>query len=231
VRRRIGLLGGTFDPIHVGHLDVATAAQAALGLTEVWIMPSHRPPHRPQPVASSHHRFAMVALAVAGHPSWRASDLEVGRAEPSYTADTLGRLHEDGFAPDDLVFIVGADAFIDIESWHAYPRVLDMARFAVVSRPGIAASSLRTRLPALAARMSDGADPAAAIVLLDRPTADVSATAIRRRLADGQGVSGLVPAAVAQHIEQHGLYRTAAAGSDAPAPHERRAAARLHGEE
>ncbi len=214
--RRVGLLGGTFDPIHVGHLDAADAAQAALGLTEVWIMPSHLPPHRPQPMASSHHRFAMVALAVAGRPSWRASDLELARPEPSYTADTLARLHARGYAPEQLVFILGADAFAEIASWHAYPRVLDMAQFAAVSRPGLEASALRRRLPALADRMQDGTGPATrrGIVLLDRPTANVSATAIRRRLAEGQSVAGLVPPAVAQHIEQHGLYGRTGGGLD-----------------
>jgi nicotinate-nucleotide adenylyltransferase len=233
VTRRVGLLGGTFDPIHMGHLDAAAAAQRELGLTEVWIMPSHLPPHRPQPIASSHHRFAMVALAVAGRQSWRASDLEVARAEPSYTEETLARLHADGFAPDELVFIVGADAFADIASWYAYPRVLDMARFAVVSRPGAPVTALRARVPALAERMTDGRDaaPPSAIVLLDQPTLDVSATAIRRLLAEGRPVTGLVPPAVAQHIDQHGLYRKVGSEPGTPSRPGTRAAARLHGED
>src|SRR6185295_16795967 len=94
--RRIGILGGTFDQIHCGHLDVASAAHAALGLTEVLVLPSSIPPHRPEPAASSHHRFAMVAFAVQGRPGWRAGDLELGEVSRSYTADTLRRLHASG---------------------------------------------------------------------------------------------------------------------------------------
>src|SRR5262245_64525818 len=134
-RRRIGLLGGTFDPIHRGHLDLATAAEAALHLMEVLVLPSNIPPHRPQPVASSHHRFAMAAMAIAGRRGWRALDVELQRAAPSYTADTLQRFHASGFAPSELVFITGADAFLEIATWHDYPAVLDRAHFAVVSRP------------------------------------------------------------------------------------------------
>lgn len=233
VARRLGLLGGTFDPIHCGHMDAAAAAQAAVGLTELWLVPSHLPPHRPQPTASSWHRFAMVALAAAGRAAWRASDIELAHAAPSYTADTLGRLHAGGLRPCELVFILGADAFAEIESWHAYPNVLDMAHFAVISRPGHDATALRHSLPGLAHRMTDAIPPdgPVTIVLLDRPTADVSATAIRRRRAEGRSIAGLVPAPVAQHIDQHGLYRPDAGKIVTAAPGDRGAAARLHGED
>src|SRR5947207_877608 len=110
IARRIGILGGTFDPVHMGHVDVASAAEAALGLGEILLLTSHIPPHRAQPVASSYHRFAMVALTVAGHPRWRASDLELQAATPSFTACTLDRLRKEGYRPTELFFIVGADA-------------------------------------------------------------------------------------------------------------------------
>lgn len=231
--RRLGLLGGTFDPIHHGHIDAAAAAHAALGLTDVWILPSHRPPHRPQPVASGYHRFAMVTLAVAGRAGWRASDLELVRPEPSYTSETLACLHAEGWRPDELVFILGADAFADLESWHAFPAVLEMANFAVVSRPGVDTLTMPMRLPAVTGRVSTTIEAAGptTIVLLDRPTTDVSATAIRRRLADGQSIAGLVPAEVAQHIGQHGLYAAASGdATDVPRP-PTRPAARLHGKD
>src|SRR5207248_10043934 len=112
--RRLGILGGTFDPIHCGHVDTARVAESALGLTELLIVPSHTPPHRPEPVASAYHRFAMVALVVASRPRWRASDLELRTAAPSYTASTLDRLRSAGYAATELFFIVGADAFAEI---------------------------------------------------------------------------------------------------------------------
>src|SRR5947209_8259882 len=135
--RRIGILGGTFDPIHRGHLDLAEAAERRLALTEVLVIPSNIPPHRPQPAASSCHRFAMVALAIVGRPHWRVSDIELAAGSaPSFTVTTLDRLHADGYAPTELFFLIGADAFADIDSWRDYPAILDRAHFAVTSRPG-----------------------------------------------------------------------------------------------
>jgi len=195
---RIGILGGTFDPIHCGHVDLARAAEEALGLTRLFVVPSHVPPHRAPPVASSFHRFAMVALALSSRPRWFASDVELRSGEPSYTSTTLRRLHADGYEPAELFFLIGADAFAEIETWRDYPQILGFARFAVVSRPGFPVGELQRRLPSLADR----------IVAIDAPTADVSATDIRRRVAAGESIAGLVPPAVRQHIDQHGLYGT-----------------------
>ena len=196
--RRIGILGGTFDPIHCGHIDLARAADEALALTRLLIIPSHVPPHRAAPIASSYHRFAMVALALANRPTWNASDLEQRSAEPSYTSTSLRRFHADGYEPAELFFLIGADAFAEIETWRDYPQILGLAQFVVVSRPSFPVGELRRRLPLLADR----------IVAIDAPTAAVSATDIRRRIAAGESIAGLVPPAVRQHIEQHGLYRT-----------------------
>src|SRR5690349_10100556 len=115
--RRIGILGGTFDPIHCGHLDLAEAAERALRLTRVLIGTSNTPPHRPQPQSSAYHRFAMVAIAVLNRPTWRAADLELRSDAPSYTTFTLAKFHDRGFAPSELYFIIGADAFAEIPSW------------------------------------------------------------------------------------------------------------------
>jgi len=196
--RRIGILGGTFDPIHCGHVDVARAAEEALGLTRVFIVTSNVPPHRGTPAVSSYHRFAMVALAVAGRTHWYASDIELKCSEASYTSTTLRRLHADGYSRAELFFLTGADAFAEIETWRDYPAIFDLAQFVAVSRPGFPVGELRRRLPSLVDRA----------ILIDAPTADVSSTGIRRRIAAGESIAGLVPPAVRQHIEQHGLYAT-----------------------
>ena len=238
--RRIGILGGTFDPIHCGHLDAGRAAESSLGLTEMFVVASNIPPHRPQPVASSYHRFAMVALAIAGRARWRASDLELAVGSPSFTTGTLQRFHDSGCAASELFFVIGADAFADIESWKDYPAILDRAHFAVVSRPGLEVASLRSRLPQLASRMREPRDPDARhartpaglwIFLIDATTSEVSSTAIRLRCTAGQSIAGLVPPGVQQHIEQHALYSTSftdGLASDARRPS---SAGRLHGQD
>src|SRR5262245_10844820 len=153
-RTRIGILGGTFDPVHLGHVETALAAARALHLERVLLMPSGTPPHRQQqPGVSRFHRFAMTALAVTGHEPLVASDMEIGEREKSYTYDTLARLQATGLAALQIFFITGADAFAEIETWYRFPEVLDMARFVVVSRPGYPAAQLASRLPALAHRM------------------------------------------------------------------------------
>src|SRR4051794_29992007 len=209
--RRVGILGGTFDPIHCGHLDVADAAIRELKLSRLFVITSNVPPHRPQPIASSFHRFAMVSLAVLDRPDWRAADLELRHAAPSFTSRTLDLFHERGYLSSELFFVIGADAFAEIASWRDYPRILDAAHFAVVSRPGFSVEELPRRLPRLADRMArppidEVAQIDPLIILLDSPTADVSSTAIRQRRVDGESIAGLVPSNVQQHIEHHGLY-------------------------
>jgi nicotinate-nucleotide adenylyltransferase len=211
--KRIGVLGGTFDPVHTGHLDVARAARTALSLDEVRLVPASVPPHRTLPKASASDRFAMVELAVKDTPGLVASDLELHASGPSYTTVTLDRLAAGGVDTRGLFFIAGADAFRDITLWKDYPRLLDRCHFVAVSRPGCSASSLRAALPALASRMVNA--PAEApvgprIFLVDAPTADVSATGIRERVAGRHPIAGLVPPAVATYIEAHRLYRGAA---------------------
>ncbi len=233
--RRVGLFGGTFDPIHRGHLDVLEAAEAALDLTAVVVIPSNIPPHRSQPAASSYHRFAMVALAVAGRRGWQASDLELRAGATSFTTATLQHFHDEGYAAEELFFITGADAFLDIATWRDYPAILGRAHFAVVSRPGCPVEELPARLPDLAGRMTTpgaGARAAArSIVLIEAVTAGVSGTAIRGRCRAGESLAGLVPAAVLQHIEQHGLYSTTRPEGGHERARHAPAAGRLHGEE
>jgi nicotinate-nucleotide adenylyltransferase len=208
---RVGILGGTLDPVHVGHVETALAARRALALDRVLIVPSHVPPHKRQiPVASPYHRFAMTALAVNGIDGLEASDVELSAPGPSYTANTLDRLLATGLRASQIFFITGADAFAEIATWSRYPEVLDLSNFIVVSRPGFASAALPAALPRLADRMIParaGRDEARLwILLVDSATPDVSSTQIRRRLESGETIQGLVPAAVEKHIRQHGLY-------------------------
>jgi nicotinate-nucleotide adenylyltransferase len=234
--RRIGILGGTFDPIHCGHLEIGQAAAESLGLTRIFVIPSNVPPHRPQPYASSFHRFAMASIAVAGRSGWVASDLELrlDGDSPSYTSVTLQRFHERGYGPAELFFIIGADAFSEIGVWKDYPKILERAHFAVVSRPGSPVDDLPRRLPLLASRMArPPIDPMSQldtlIFLIDARTSDVSSTAIRRRRAEGEPITGMVDRGVQQHIEQHGLYTSPVPGRRASDQQPNPAAGRMHG--
>jgi nicotinate-nucleotide adenylyltransferase len=210
---RIGLFGGTFDPIHFGHLDVAHAAREAVALDVVWLIPARVPPHRGAPHASPAHRFAMVALAVQNQDGVIVSDLEMETHGASYTTATLDRVQARGTDLRSAFFIIGADAFRDISAWKDYPQVLDRCHFIVVSRPGAAASGLREALPHLGTRMVNtpcDVPSQPSILLLDAPTSPVSSTEIRRARASGEPFGGLLPAEVAAHITRHGLYRKSA---------------------
>ena len=206
---RRGLLGGTFDPIHHGHLDVAMAARRALTLDVIELLPSGTPPHRRAPLASIRDRVAMTHLAAAGCEGLIVSELDTEDGGPSYTASTLDRLAARGVDTRALFFVTGADAFREIASWKDYPGLLDRCHFVAVSRPGCPASSLPRALPALARRMLEApclipARPS--IFLVDAVTAAVSSTEVRRRVAAGEPIDGLVPEAVAGYITSHGLY-------------------------
>ena len=216
---KLGVLGGTFDPIHNGHIAAAVAASAALDLDEVTLVPSRIPPHRRDPVsATSEQRFDMATLAAAEHRGWTASRIEVDRQGPSYTFDTLVTLRE-GLALSqrsvaqraapresrgtEIFFILGADAFAEIATWSRYPAVLDLAHFVVVSRPGITLDSLREKVPS-----AFGHRPSAKtrVILVEAHTPDISSTDIRRRIRAGESLSGLVPDSVASYIRTHRLY-------------------------
>jgi nicotinate-nucleotide adenylyltransferase len=224
---RIGVLGGTFDPIHLGHLAVARQAADAMGLDRVLLLPSRTPPHRPvDPSASLFHRFAMVALAASTDTRLAASDLELGREGASYTADTLRAFRATGLQGWQIFFLTGADAFAEIATWREYPAVLDLAHFVVCSRAGVAAASLSDRLPELAARMipvpsgfiHPGSEdpglhhaivltgPETRVFLLDCATPDISSTDIRARARAGRPLAGLVSPEVDDYIRRHGLY-------------------------
>ena len=210
---RLGILGGTLDPVHVGHIETALAARDALALDRVLLLPSRVPPHRTlQPSASPFHRFAMAALAVNGVEGVEVSDVELTTPGTSYTADTLEQFHTSGFQPSQIFFILGADAFAEIETWHRYPRVLELANFVVVSRPGHDSHLIVQGLPALSGRFAPTTAAGATgtadtrIFIIPATTTDVSSTEIRRRLRSAEPVTGLVRETVERHLRQHRLY-------------------------
>ncbi len=208
---RIGILGGRFDPIHLGHLATAEAARRELALDRVLLLPSGPSPHRAAPArVADAYRLEMARLTAAATAPWlEIEEAEIASPEPSYTSVTLTRLAETGYRPSQLFFIVGADAFAEIATWHDYPAVFDRAHFVVVSRPGHPVEALRRRLPTLATRMRVATPvhaPALAIHLLDAETPAVSSTSIRARLQAAEPVDDMVPTPVATYISTHGLY-------------------------
>ena len=221
---RTGILGGRFDPIHVGHLGTAEVARRVLALDRVLLLPSRGSPHRAAPArATDTDRLALVTLAANTDPHLSPCDLELESDAPSYTSVTLGRLRDKGHRRTQLFFIVGADAFAEIATWHHYPAVLDDAHFVVVSRPGHPVANLVETLPDLPPRMRPvtrggetlrvGADTAPAVFLIDAVTPDVSSSDIRARVARGEPLTGLVPTNVAAYITHHRLYEPVAVAS------------------
>ena len=220
---KLGVLGGTFDPIHNGHIAAARAAQDQLGLDAVTLVPSRIPPHRHDPVgATPEQRFEMAGLAAAESPGWTASRIEIDREGPSYTFDTLTALKKGPALTlrqaqskgTQLFFVIGTDAFAEIATWSRYPAVLDLANFVVVSRPGFTLNSLRERVPS-AFRNHPPCSPSdfrvlgsekPRVILVEAHTPDISSTDIRRRVRAGHSLSGLVPAPVARYITAHRLY-------------------------
>lgn len=209
---RVGMLGGTFDPIHVAHVAVAQAARHELDLDEVLVIPAGQPPHKlGVAMAPAADRLAMVELALAGEEGLRASRIEIDRGGPSWTIDTVMALLESARAEGrdlDMTMILSADAFVALPTWHEPDRLLRLVRVAVAPRPGTAAPSLDS-LPAALREHAIG------ISILRGPNLDVSATEIRRRVAAGLPIDGLVAPAVARYIEAHHLYRQPATSEDA----------------
>ena len=196
---RVGLLGGTFNPPHLGHLVCATQARAQLGLDRVLLVPVRLPPHKdvadePGPEV----RARMCELAVAGDPSLGVSRVELDREGPSYTVDTLRELH--AHAPgDELTFIVGGDMAHSLPSWREPGAILELARLGVAGREGIERADVLERLAVLP-------EAAGRIDFFDMPRLDISSTRLRRAVAAGQPVRYLVPEAVIGEIQARGLY-------------------------
>lgn len=210
---KIGILGGTFNPIHYGHLHIAEEVMAACALDEVWFVPTCQPPHKDLaaeiPFAL---RLEMVKAAISGHQGFVACDLEGRRGGVSYSVTTLELLHEK-FPGSEFYFIMGLDSFREIGSWKNYPRIFELAHVVVTARPGFS-GDLRGLLPvAIADRFCYDAvaeklrhDAGFSVIFISHTSRDISSTDIRRAVASGESLDGLVPSAVRDLIRRHRLY-------------------------
>ncbi len=207
--RSVGILGGTFNPPHLGHLALARHAYDELGLQRVLMMPAHIPPHKPtEEDPGAEHRLRMCRLSVADAAGLSVCALEVERGGPSYTVDTLQAIHASH--PDArLTFIVGADTAATLPAWREPAKLLELADLAVAARRGSGQRGvLDTVAPLLAARPPAASDRSSArIRFLDMPAMDVSSSMARERVAGGDPIEDLVGPAVASYIAEHGLYR------------------------
>lgn len=197
----VGIMGGTFDPIHLGHLAAAEGAMHLVGLDQVLFMPNRQPPHKAgRPVSPAEHRAAMVRLAIAGQPRFAFSDLELKREGPSYTLLTVQELR--AAHPDwRLAFLAGMDSLVDLTTWYQYETLVRAIDMVIFTRPGY---SVEQRDAALA-RL--GPELAARIKLVEVPGVAVSGTLLRRLAGEGYPLRYLVPDAVADYVQAHGLYR------------------------
>lgn len=211
----LGILGGTFDPIHNAHLQLADAAWRTCGIDELRWIPAGQPPHRAMPGASSEQRLAMVRLAIAGRPNESVDAAEVESPVNSYTVVTLERLRAELGANRPVALILGADAFLGLPNWHRWEEIFSLAHLIVTERPGcgLAEKALPAALQGhWRKRRAGSADalkrsPAGAVFAFPMPPCPLSASEIRARLRAGDPVSGLLPAPVLDYIRQHSLYR------------------------
>lgn len=200
VPRRTGLLGGTFDPVHIAHLHIAACAMHDLSLDEVRFIPAGTPPHKPGvPVTAGRHRLRMLETATAGMDRFVVDPIDLGAGAPSYTSELLERIRED-HPEDELWFVIGADSLAEIHTWHQPERILELARIAVAVRPGweLGSALEASPVPALRTRV----DTFSSVPI------DLSATLIRRRLHAGLPVDWLIAPDVLAYIEAHHLYTT-----------------------
>jgi nicotinate-nucleotide adenylyltransferase len=202
-REKIGVFGGSFDPVHLGHLGIAEEAREIFGLDRVIFVPAALPPHkRSGTVAPAADRLAMVALAIAGNPRFSASDIELHRAGPSYTIDTLDELQRKR-PRARLYFIVGADSLAELHKWRHAAELVRRYEFIIIKRPGTRPPYAKSLEKAFGKRVAArlGAN------FIKTGIYDISATAIRKRVRDGKNIRYLVPPAVERYIFRKGLYR------------------------
>lgn len=205
---RLGVFGGTFDPIHYGHLRLANEALYQFRLDRVLFIPAGRPPHKlGEPLTGRHDRWAMTLLAVNSHPKFDISAMEMERDGPSYTVDTLLELQAIYSAGADFYFIMGADAVLEMHTWKQPDRVLDLCQLVLSARPGFDLQSLKhVPVPGLMERAQ----------VMQGPLMDVSSTQIRQRVLSNESICYMTPEPVVEYIRKTGLYTTGLVAPSAP---------------
>lgn len=199
-RKGLGILGGTFDPVHMGHLHMAEAVYERMQLEQIMFIPAYVAPHKVGlDFALAEERFRMTQLAVEPYSQFIVSDIELRRSGVSYTIDTVRELSKI-YADRELYFIIGADSVVQLHTWNNIYDLLELATFVAAGRPGY--EGVMEQVVATL-----GAEAAKRIVLLDTPEYDISSTDIRTRIRSGQSLAGLVPSAVEEYIRSHGLYK------------------------
>ena len=197
--KSLGILGGTFDPIHMGHLRMAEHVFQRMELENILFIPAYVPPHKlGQDFAPAQDRYAMTKLAIADNPHFTVSDMELQRTGVSYTIDTIRQLHEQ-CGDMELHFIIGADSVAQLHTWHNIEEMLELTRFVAVWRPGYE-DAMEEFVRHLGLHAKER------VLLLDTPVYDISSTEIRTRIRQGASLAGLVPDTVEKYIYEHGLY-------------------------
>ena len=217
---RLGLLGGTFNPIHNGHLAIARQTREALALDRILFIPTNDPPHKaPENLASAKDRYEMVRLAIGADPILAISDVELRRSGTSYSIDTVRQLQQENGPQTELFFLIGLDAFLDLPSWHQPDKLLTLCSFIVISRPGLSFQALSTlsllaplsqqslidldkgRSSKLTVQMGTHS-----LICLRLPPSDISASEIRSKFKQGLPTASLLPPKVESYILQHHIY-------------------------
>lgn len=193
---RVGIFGGTFDPIHIGHLILAETCREACRLDKVLFVIAGEPPHKGKPRTSAKHRVEMVELAIAGHDAFEASEIELDRPGPHYSYETLERLAEER-PGDELFFLIGADSLADLPGWRKPERICELASLVVVNRPGTPDEVLSSYVP------PEGSKPFHHVTM---PDVGVASRDIRRRVAEGHSARYLVPRPVEVYFQEHRIY-------------------------
>jgi nicotinate-nucleotide adenylyltransferase len=197
---RLGLFGGTFDPIHLGHLILAESCREACRLDRVWFVVAGAPPHKPGPRTAAPDRLEMVRIAIAGHPAFEVSDIEVSRPGPHYSVETLeevGRQQPD----DELFFLIGADSLVDLPRWREPERIAALATVVVVERP---TAPITQPLTPLLPEFGSAARP---FQMVKTPPIGIASNDLRQRVAEGRSIRYQVPRGVEAYIDAHRLYR------------------------
>lgn len=214
--KKLGIFGGTFNPVHYGHLRACEEAREALSLREIIFVPSGSPPLKDKELASAEHRHEMTKLAIETNPFFGISGIECSRQGKSYTVDTINTLRRN-YKGDELYLILGIDSFLELPSWHQPERLMELTNFAVMSRPGFSFSSLHSRIKADMSALSDldtgklqsyrtFLKGSVKVLLLNVTPIDISATRIRQLVKNGMGLKYLLPETVESYIISNKLY-------------------------